>query len=68
MILAKGLRSNAFDWMKVLLREEHITFNENYTSTHLKTVMKISIKNFYKGYLIWNQMWKYMKCLFENDN
>ena len=61
LILLKCLRSYAFDLMKVLLREKHVTFNVNYTITDLKTSMNILIHEFLRGYLLWNQMWKNMK-------
>ena len=49
MIPPKGLRSKAFDLMKVLLSEKHVTFNENYTIRHLKTGMNIPIQEFLWG-------------------
>jgi len=49
VILDKGLRSKAFDLMKLLLREKHITFNENYIITHMKTDMNIPIQKFLRG-------------------
>ena len=52
MILAKGLRSNKFDLRKVLLREKHITFNENYTITHLKSGMNIPKQEFLQGIFV----------------
>ena len=40
MILGEGSRSRAFDLIKLLSRDKHITFNENNIITHLKTDMK----------------------------
>ena len=52
MILSKGSRIKAYDLMNVLLREKHVTFNENYIITHLKTGMKIDIQEFLRGILV----------------
>ena len=41
MKLGEGSRSRAFDLIKLLSRDKHITFNENNIITHLKTDMNI---------------------------
>ena len=49
MILPKGSGSKAYDLIKVLLREKHVAFNENYKITHWKTGMNIDIQEFLRG-------------------
>ena len=51
MILPKGLRIKAFDMMKVLSGEKHVTF-KNYTIAHLKTGMNIPIQGFLRGIIV----------------
>ena len=54
MVLGKGSRSKAFDLIKLLISEKHITFNENYTITRLKTDMDIPIEEFLRYIFVMN--------------
>ena len=65
MILPKGLRSGAFDLMKVLLRKKHVTFNENYTITRLKTGMNIAIQEFLQGIFVMKSKVKEYEVFFK---
>ena len=68
MILPKGSRSNAYDLMKVFLREKHIT-NENDTITHLKTGMKIDTQEFLSGiFVMKSEVREYEDFLNDNES
>ena len=67
MILPKCLRSKAYDIMKVLLREKHIIFNENYIITHLKIGMNIPIQKFFGGIFVMKSNVKEYEVFFLND-
>ena len=45
-------RSSAYELMRVLLKEKHVTLNNSHTITHLKAGMNINLQDFYAGYLL----------------
>ena len=65
MVLGKGSRSKAFDLIKLLISEKHITFNENYTITHLKTDMDIPIQEFLRFIFVMNANVKEYEVFFK---
>ena len=65
MVLGRDLRSKAFDLIQLLINEKCISFNENYTITHLKTDMTIPIQEFLRLIFVVNSNVKEYEVFFQ---
>ena len=65
MVLARDLRTKAFDLIQLLINEKCISFNENYTITHLKTDMTIPIEDFLRMIFVVNSNVKEYEVFFQ---